>query len=75
MSPLSVARAPHHVKEVELGHSHFFKLAHMEVGRVKYLGDTVHDGTKNVLKRKRALLLFSFPSSYYSATTVSQLST
>ena len=24
MSPLSVAQAPHYIKEAELGHSHFF---------------------------------------------------
>ena len=27
MSPLSVAQAPHYIKEAELGHSHFFRLA------------------------------------------------
>ena len=27
MSPLSVARAPHYIKEAELGHSHCFKSA------------------------------------------------
>ena len=27
MSPLSVARAPHYVKEAELGHSHSFRSA------------------------------------------------
>ena len=57
MSPLSVAPAPHYVKEVELGNSHFLGQQH---GGVKHLPlDAV--GHKKKIKRKRALwLLFSF---------------
>ena len=39
ISPLSVARAPHYVKEAELDHSHFLKVSGIwKVGGVKYLG-------------------------------------
>ena len=49
MSPLSVVQASHYVKEEELGHSHFFRsAAYGNWARMWY-------GTKNVLKRKRAL--------------------
>ena len=51
MSPLSVARTPHYVKEVEFGHSHFLGWWHTESEQYKV---SIRYGTKNVLKRKRA---------------------
>ena len=37
MSPLLVAQAPYDVNGVELGHSHFYRMASMlNVGGVKY---------------------------------------
>ena len=61
MTPLSVAWAPHYVKEVELGHNHFFRSS--AYGKWAELIPRIWYGTKNIFKRKRALwLLFSFLS-------------
>ena len=65
MSSFLVVRAPHYVKEAELGRSFFFRsTAYGKCG-----------GVSNVLKRERALKLpFSFLSSNYGATTVANIS-
>ena len=68
MSPLSVARAPHYIKEVELGHSHFFLgWQHMESGRVS----RIWYGTKNVLKGSVRL---SYCLAFCLLTTVAKVS-
>ena len=57
--PLSVSWAPYYVNEAELDHSYFFGRR-----RTECEWSSLDTGTKNALKRKRALrLLFSFLSS------------